>query len=199
MSPKVILISLDGATASITNSFLDTGILPADRGLGLLRNRGVAAFGNETITPSLTAPSHIAIATGSTAVNNDINANSFHLIASPFNSNISGFGAPIGGYEYGTGIDPRPDLTPTAEPLWVDLRAAGKKVVAATFPGADGVNVTVPGRTPATIVQDKSVRTVDYTGPFGAFGGQGAIGFTLTAASFSLDATQATQQLGTLG
>ncbi len=90
MSPKVILISLDGATASIVGSYLDSGVLDANKGLGLLKNKGVAAQ-NETVTPSLTAPSHIAIATGSTAANNDINANSFHLVASPFNQKYQRF------------------------------------------------------------------------------------------------------------
>lgn len=59
MSPQVILISLDGATASIVSSYLNNGVLEANKGLGLLRSKGVAAA-NETITPSLTAPSHIA-------------------------------------------------------------------------------------------------------------------------------------------
>ena len=39
------------------------------------------------------------IATGSTAARNDIIANTFHLVASQFATNISGFSTPIGGYE----------------------------------------------------------------------------------------------------
>jgi predicted AlkP superfamily pyrophosphatase or phosphodiesterase len=188
MAPKVILISLDGATDTIVDKYLQSGVLDATTGLGLLKNKGVAASSNETVTPSLTAVSHIAIATGSTAVNNDINANSFHLITNPFATNTSGFAAPIGGYIYQSGIDPSENNNPTANPLWLALRAAGKKVVAATFPGADGATI----KSSTGIVLDKKEdRTVDYTVPFGEFGGQGAKGVILAATDFGA-ATQAT-------
>jgi Type I phosphodiesterase / nucleotide pyrophosphatase len=102
---------------------------------------GVKALRNITVCPSLTAPSHIAIATGSTAAANDIIANTMHLIASPFASNVSGFAAPIGGYL----VNPPAEApTPTAEPIWVALRKAGKKVVTATWPGADGLDIRLP-------------------------------------------------------
>jgi hypothetical protein len=118
MAPKVILISLDGATDTIVDKYLQNGVLDSKTGLGLLKSKGVAATDNETVTPSLTAAAHIAIATGSTAANNDINANSFHLIANPFATNTSGFAAPIGGYIYQSGIDPSESTSPTANPLW---------------------------------------------------------------------------------
>ncbi len=182
--PKVILISLDGATASVTEQFFKDGTLRPNRGLGLLKSRGVFAQQNVTVTPSLTAPSHIAIGTGSTAARNDISANSFHLVASPFTQNVSGFAAPIGGYAL-TGSGPADTASPTAESLWIALRKNGKKVVAATFPGADGIDVRVPGLASSPIIQPASERTVDYTVPFGAFGGVGAQGFGLTKADFS--------------
>ena len=114
--------------------------MPWHEGLGLLIRRGVFAKQNITATPSLTAVSHIAIATGSTAAHNDIPANTYHPVAAPITTTLSGFGGPIGGYQINPlGIDP----TPTAEPLWVRLRAAGKKVVTATWPGGDGVDVRI--------------------------------------------------------
>lgn len=125
-APKVVLISLDGATPENIEKFLNQGSLSKNRGLGLLGKHGVMAKRNVTVTPSLTAPGHIAMATGSTAAKNDILANSFHLLASPFARNISGFSAPIGGYlfsPHGSGESP----DPSAEPLWVALRAAGKR------------------------------------------------------------------------
>jgi phosphodiesterase/alkaline phosphatase D-like protein/predicted AlkP superfamily pyrophosphatase or phosphodiesterase len=202
MAPKVILISLDGATDTIVDKYLQTGVLDSKTGLGLLSSKGVVATSNETATPSLTAVAHVAIATGSTAVNNDINANSFHLIANPFTSNISGFAAPIGGYTYQSGIDPSESSEPTANPLWLALRKAGKTVVAATFPGADGATI----RSSTGIVLDKKEdRTVDYTVPFGAFGGPfftggtGGRGFSLTAADFNVSNTQAVAGLTVLG
>ena len=62
---------------------------------------------------------------------------------------------------------------------------AGKKVVTATWPGGDGVDVRINN----VVVQSASpTRVVNYTVPFGAFGGIGATGFTLTAANFAPDA-----------
>ncbi len=179
--PKVVLISLDGATPWLVEQYLADGTLPKDKGIGLLKAKGLTAKQNVTVTPSLTAAAHIAIATGSNPARTDVIANSFHLVASPFASgNISGFSAPIGGYF----IDGPAHMDQVgAEPVWKRLRAAGKKVVCATFPGADGIDVKVPGTTP--VVQPASERTVDYTVPFGAFAGPTGTGFLLTGADFS--------------
>ena len=197
-APKVILISLDGATPWLVNQYLASGVLSRHEGVGLLQSRGIKALRNITVCPSLTAPGHIAIATGSTAAANDITANTFHLIASPFTSNISGFAAPIGGYL----VDPpaAEDPNPTAEPIWVALRNAGKKVVTATWPGADGLDIRLPpDLTPGPIIQSSSRRITDYTVPFGAFGGVGAQGFSLTAADFSPAPMTTTDQLTAAG
>jgi predicted AlkP superfamily pyrophosphatase or phosphodiesterase len=190
--PKVVLISLDGARPDFIQRYIERGVLRSDRGLGLLTRTGVVARQNVTANPSLTAVSHIAIATGSTAVNNDIPSNSFHPVAGTLSASLSGFGAPIGGYH----IDPiGPENKPTAEPLWVKLRKAGKTVVAATWPGADGATVSVNG----SVVQTPDpTRVVDYGVPFGAFGGLGAQGFSLTAADFAADA-DVTAQLEAAG
>jgi predicted AlkP superfamily pyrophosphatase or phosphodiesterase len=176
-----VLISLDGATPGLVEDFMRDGTIPRHKGLGLLAREGAVAERNVTVNPSLTAPAHIAIATGSTAARNDIPANTFHLVASPFISTIGGFAAPIGGYSH---HGPEESHSPTAEPLWLALRAAGKRVATATFPGGDGLDIRVPGLANSPIIQSAAKRTVDYTVPFGAFGGQGARGFTLGAASF---------------
>jgi predicted AlkP superfamily pyrophosphatase or phosphodiesterase len=190
-APKVVLISLDGARPDLIETYLKTGVLPHDEGLGALRRRGVVARQNITATPSLTAVSHIAIATGSTAVNNAIPANTFHAVATPITRTISGFAAPIGGYDLKS---LGPSATPTAEPLWVRLREAGKSVVTATWPGADGADILLNISTTNTpnnvLVQGNDpARLTDFTVPFGAFGGIGAKGFELTAANFSPDPT----------
>ena len=83
-APKVIVISLDGATPRLVDQYMASGALSPTQGLGLLQNKGIRAEQNTTVSPSLTAPGHIAIATGSTAAHNDIVANTFHLVASPF-------------------------------------------------------------------------------------------------------------------
>jgi predicted AlkP superfamily pyrophosphatase or phosphodiesterase len=178
-APRVILISLDGARPDVIKEYLRRGVLDWNTGLGRLVRHGVVADRNVTVTPSLTAVSHIAIATGSTATHNDIPANTFHAVVTPIGSSISGFGAPIGGYRISP-LGPAP--IPTAEPLWVQLRSGGRQVVTATWPGGDGVDVRLSG----AIVQPASpTRVTDYTVPFGAFGGVGAQGFTLTGANFT--------------
>ncbi len=181
-APKVVIISLDGATPRLIRAYQLLGLLPPNEGFGRLRQTGTVAEQNFTVTPSLTAVGHIALATGSNPAANDINSNTFHLVASPFTRNISGFGAPIGGYMLNPlGESPNP----TARPLWHALRAAGKSVVTATWAGGDGVDVRVPGLQNSPIIQPSPLRTVDYTVPFGEFGGVSAQGFALTASDFA--------------
>jgi hypothetical protein len=120
--PKVIVISLDGATPRLVDQHTASGALSPNQGLGLLQSKGMRAEQNTTVAPSLTAPGHIAIATGSTAARNEIIANTFHLVASPFNTNISGFSAPIGGYEL-TSHGPVESSTPTTGPAYVHARS----------------------------------------------------------------------------
>ena len=191
--PRVILISLDGAKPDLVEEYLRRGVIDRRSGLGRLRHLGVSADENVTVTPSVTAAAHIAIATGSTAVHNDIPANTFHAVAAPITTSLSGFGAPIGGYQ----IQPLgPAPAPTAEPLWVQLRNAGRRVVTATWPGGDGVDVRINN----TIVQAATpTRTTDYTVPFGAFGGVGAVGFTRTAADFIAASAALVAQLTAAG
>jgi len=194
--PKVILISLDGATPSLVEQYLSSGVLSPNQGLGLLKSHGIRAQQNLTCTPSLTAACHIAIGTGSTTARNDIDTNSFELLASPFGQTISGFAAPIGGYSI---HGPAESPAPTAESLWIPLRNSGKKVVTATFPGGDGADITVPGVSNSPIIQSASKRTVDYTVPFGAFAGASATGFGLTTTDFSTAPETTTAQLTAAG
>src|SRR5262245_26690979 len=81
-TPRVIVISLDGATPRLVDEQMAAGALSPTRGLGLLQRKGIRAAQNVTVSPSLTAAGHIAIATGSTAAHNDVVANTFHLVAS---------------------------------------------------------------------------------------------------------------------
>ena len=170
----MVVISLDGAKPDFIQKFIDEGVLPRDGGLARLSRHGAVAVQNVTASPSLTAVSHIEIATGSTAVHNDIPSNTFQAIVGPISSSLSGFAAPIGGYrESPLGPSPRP----TALPLWVQLRQQGKKVVTATWPGGDGADISIN----STVVQPaQPTRVTDYTVPFGAFGGIGAQGFSLS-------------------
>jgi hypothetical protein len=73
----------------------------------------------------------------------------------------------------------------TAVPLWRPLLENNKTVATATWPGGDGLDVTVPGLNPSPIVQPAAERTVTYTVPFGAATAPFQKGFSLNAASFS--------------
>jgi hypothetical protein len=192
-APQVVVISLDGARADIVQAFLESGVLDKKVGLGRLDTHGVVARQNITLTPSLTAVAHIGIATGSGSAHNDIPANTFHPVAASIGTTISGFAAPIGGYS----LDPLGEATsPTAEPLWVRLRQAGRKVVTATWPGSDGADIRIAG----TLVQPAvPSRVVDYTVPFGAFGGLSARGFALMGADFAAAPQPLVDQLAAAG
>src|SRR5262249_22036481 len=114
-------------------------------------------------------------------------SNTFHAVAAPLSATISGFAAPIGGYQLNP-LGPTPE--PTASPLWVALRQKGGKVVTATWPGGDGADIKINN---VLVQAAKPTRTVDYTVPFGAFGGLGAQGFVLHRADFAADALVETQ------
>ncbi|OAF20079.1 alkaline phosphatase family protein [Bradyrhizobium neotropicale] len=180
-SRQVVLISLDGAKPDLIQQFIEEGVLPRDGGLARLSRHGAVALQNVTASPSLTAVSHIEIATGSTAVHNDIPSNTFQAIVGPISSSLSGFAAPIGGYQESP-LGPTP--YPTAAPLWVQLRQQGKKVATATWPGGDGADISINN----TVVQPaQPTRVTNYTVPFGAFGGIGAQGFSLSQSDFAPD------------
>ena len=193
-TPKVVIISLDGATPRIVDQLNADGQLNGNEGINLLRAKGFSALQNVTIAPSLTAPAHIAIATGSIAAANDVLANTFHLVASPFTFNTSGFSAPIGGYLIDGPVQ-SPELT--AVPLWRPLLENNKTVATATWPGGDGLNITVPGRIP--IVQPAEERTVTYTVPFGSATPPFQKGFPLDVASFTPAPDQIVADLNAAG
>jgi len=195
-TPKAVIISLDGATPRIIDQLNAHGQLNPNEGINLLRAKGFSAQQNITIAPSLTAAAHIAIATGSIAAANDVVSNTFHLVASPINFTASGFGAPIGGYLI-DGPAQSPELT--AVPLWQPLLENNKTVATATWPGGDGVNVTVPGIPQSPIVQPAAERTVTYTVPFGSATAPFQKGFPLTAASFTAAPAQTIADLVTAG
>ena len=141
-SPRVILVSADGASPDVIDAFIRSRVLPSDTGFGRLQRTGVIATANIPVTPSLTFGAHVAIATGSSPARNDISSNAMHPVAGPLATNMSGTLAPIGGYR----LNPLGPLSqPGAEPLWVTLRNAGRTVITATWIGADGEDIRIAG------------------------------------------------------
>jgi predicted AlkP superfamily pyrophosphatase or phosphodiesterase len=192
-APRVVLISTDGANPDVIDAFIRSGVLPADTGFGRLRRTGVSAGENVPATPSLTFGAHMTLATGSIPARHNISSNALHPVAGTVASTMSGTLAPIGGYS----LNPLgPAAMPSAEPLWVTLRKAGRTVVTTAWIGADGDEIRIGG---ITVQAPAPMRVADYSVPFGAFGGVAARGFTLRTSDFAPASTERTAQLAASG
>ena len=119
---KVILISFDGMKNDYTKKYVKDNKLPHIK--QILEN-GVSAENPSTITPSLTAPSHAAIATGATPKQTGIVSNHFHEPNTVLEKEESGFKADI-----------------DVPPLWVEARKQGKTTATMAFPGANPKEAT---------------------------------------------------------
>ncbi len=117
MERKVILISFDGMKNDYTKKYVQENKLPHIK--QMLEN-GVTAKKPITITPSLTAPSHAAIATGATPKQTGIVSNHFHEPNTALDNEESGFQAEI-----------------EVPPLWEEARKQGKTTATIAFPGAN--------------------------------------------------------------
>jgi predicted AlkP superfamily pyrophosphatase or phosphodiesterase len=124
---RVVMISFDGVSGTrLTRLMNEPGKLPAG-GYARLAERGFFAERSQPPTPSLTAVSHVTLATGALAQQTGIVSNTILDRSKPFPATISGFDAPI-----------------RAETLWEAARRQGKRVGSMLFPGADG---KAPART----------------------------------------------------
>jgi len=108
--------------------------------LGRLKSQGiVAAMNSHAIAHR---PAHIAIGTGSTAARNDINANSFHLVTSPFNKTSVALLHPSVATQSQL-MDPL-IAENTANPLWLRCKTVGRRSL--LLPSrTDGLDIRVPG------------------------------------------------------
>jgi Uncharacterized proteins of the AP superfamily len=118
---KVVLISFDGLVADEVERRASRGQFSAAGVKGLI-DSGISAR-VVPVNPTLSAVTHISIATGTTPDHHGIVANIFHMPGLAPNVETSGFDAPI-----------------EAETIWEAAHRAGKKVGAITFPGLDGTN-----------------------------------------------------------
>ena len=124
---RVVVVSLDGAADWLVDDFLARGVLPPDGALATLARTGVRAEAMVPIPESMTAPSHVAMFTGTYPERNGIVSNTFLAPGDPISHSTSGFDAPI-----------------EVETLWQAARRQGRRVVCATAVGADA---TAPERT----------------------------------------------------
>lgn len=118
---RVVLISFDGLSANEVAHRSENGEFSAAGVQGMLDN-GLSAR-VIPVNPTLTAVTHISIATGTTPERHGIVSNTFHMPGLGPNVGTTGFEAPI-----------------EAETIWEAVHRAGKKVGAITFPGLDGTN-----------------------------------------------------------
>ncbi len=114
---SVILISFDGMRHDLTKKYIKEEKLPH---LKKLIKQGVWAKNPQTITPSLTAPSHAAIATGARPDQTGIVSNQWHEENKPIENIDDGFQTKI-----------------EVPPLWVEARKSGKVTATVAFPGAN--------------------------------------------------------------
>ncbi len=121
------MISFDGVSGTrLARMMNEPGKLPAG-GYARLAERGFFAERSQPPTPSLTAVSHVTLATGALPQQTGIVSNTLLDRSKPFPATISGFDAPI-----------------RAETLWEAARRQGKRVGSMLYPGVDG---KTPART----------------------------------------------------
>jgi predicted AlkP superfamily pyrophosphatase or phosphodiesterase len=117
---RVILVSFDGVGADALAQFRASGAVGSE-GYFRVAAQGFSAGRVIPVNPTLTAPSHISIATGQTPDVHGIVSNSFHVPGQPPAQWGSGFSADI-----------------SSETLWEAARRQGKRVGVICFAGADG-------------------------------------------------------------
>jgi len=123
---KVIVVSLDGASADTLRQLHDEGALNAG-GFERFYREGQVAERMVPVNPTITAVNHISLVTGYPPAQTGIVSNRFHAAGAPFLETANGFAAPI-----------------ATETLWEALPRQGKRVGVVTWPGADA---TVTRRT----------------------------------------------------
>jgi predicted AlkP superfamily phosphohydrolase/phosphomutase len=114
---NVILISFDGMRHDLTKKYVKEEKLPH---LKKLIKQGIWAKNPHTITPSLTAPSHAAIATGARPDQTGIVSNQWHEENKSIKNIDDGF-----------------QTKAEVPPLWVEARNSGKVTATVAFPGAN--------------------------------------------------------------
>ncbi|SFA72903.1 MULTISPECIES: nucleotide pyrophosphatase/phosphodiesterase family protein [unclassified Bacillus (in: firmicutes)] len=114
---QVILISFDGMRNDLTKKFVKEGKLPH---IKKLMKQGTSATRSRTITPSLTAPSHAAIATGARPRETGFVSNQWHEEGTKLTNKNNAFKQEL-----------------DVSPIWKEARKSGKTTATIIFPGAN--------------------------------------------------------------
>lgn len=119
--PRVLLVSFDGVSwESLSEDPTAAGLGPD--GWKRLAAEGVTAR-LIPVSPTLTAVTHVAMATGVPPAQTGIVSNTLHLPGTPADASESGFEAEI-----------------QAEAIWETARRSGKRVGVITYPGVDATS-----------------------------------------------------------
>lgn len=114
---KVVLISFDGMRNDLAKEFVKDGKLPHIKSL---MENGVAAKDSKTVTPSLTAPSHAAIASGAVPSETGMVSNKWQDPNKELANGESAFHQPL-----------------DKSPLWAEAKKNGKTTATLLFPGSN--------------------------------------------------------------
>lgn len=118
---RVVLVSFDGLAAQRHAALLAADAYHDPDGLAAFRGRGLVVERAIPVNPTLTSPSHIAMAAGAPPARTGIVANRFHLPGTPITDTVSGFDYPIG-----------------VETVWEAVRRQGHRVGSLAYPGTNG-------------------------------------------------------------
>ncbi|WP_079508942.1 alkaline phosphatase family protein [Mesobacillus jeotgali] len=114
---QVVLVSFDGMRNDLTRSYVKGGKLPNIKNV---MNKGSMAKYATTVSPSLTAPSHAAIATGATPLKTSIVSNVWQEKDAAMTNKKDAFLSKL-----------------EVDPLWVAARKQGKTTATVAFAGAN--------------------------------------------------------------
>jgi predicted AlkP superfamily phosphohydrolase/phosphomutase len=117
---RVVLLSVDGLAAVRHRRLVAEHAYRHDGGLAAFESSGYVVEHAVPVDPTLTAVSHVSIATGAAPGVTDVVNNRFHVLGSGITSSVSGFDAPV-----------------RAEALWGSFMRQGKRVGALGYPGCD--------------------------------------------------------------
>ncbi|GLB61082.1 alkaline phosphatase family protein [Cytobacillus sp. NCCP-133] len=114
---SVVIVSFDGMRNDLAKEYIKEGKLPH---LQSLMEKGVTAKDSTTVTPSLTAPSHAAIATGATPSETGMVSNKWQDPHKELANGESAFHQPL-----------------DRSPLWSEAKKNGKTTATVLFPGSN--------------------------------------------------------------
>lgn len=116
----ISVVSFDGLGAVDAAYYMEKELMP---NLQAFSKRAAAAENMVTVAPSLTAPSHAAIATGAGPAKTGIVSNHYHTEGRKVDDNQSGFAQTLG-----------------VTPIWKEAENQGKVTAAVAFPGSNPMN-----------------------------------------------------------